>query len=110
MENVYAIKTRRRRNKRMIHVVGIQVEKIQSYIFQRLDDLRSGMQNDAKALTTILDASENVSANIMRKIVSEYEIDKKILKASGKIIFVTSLVLNSNMIFNYLFKSSYMPI
>lgn len=75
----------------MIHVVGIQVEKIQSYIFQRLDDLRSGMQNDAKALTTILDASENVSANIMRKIVSEYEIDKKILKASGKIIFVTSL-------------------
>lgn len=92
----------------MIHVVGIQVEKIQSYIFQRLDDLRSGMQNDAKALTTIVDASENVSANIMSEIVSGYAIDKKILKASGKIIFVTSLSeKDCSDIFKKLFEWAY---
>lgn len=92
----------------MIHVVGIQVEKIQSYIFQRLDDLRSGMQNDAKALATIVDASENVSANIMSEIVSVYAIDKKILKASGKIIFVTSLSeKDCSDIFKKLFEWAY---
>lgn len=94
----------------MVYVVGIEVEKIQSYIFQRFDDLKSSSQHDNKELLTIMESSKRVSQDIMGEIKTKYMVKKDdiIMESSGKIIFITKLSeKESRCRFNELFKSTY---
>lgn len=99
-------------------IVAISVDKIQKYIYQRIDDMTSQGLNDNNTLSSILLASKEVKDEILKKIKiffekKEYkiEIEEFILEVSGKYIFKVNLNEdNENMLKNCLkslFKKIY---
>lgn len=86
------------KGRRMVKMNGIiiVVEKIQRYIYHRIDERRMEYQHDAKTLREIVSASNAVSKEILEKIAEKFEVDENnaelvLLWLSGKVIFFTDL-------------------
>lgn len=79
-----------------MYTVIIMVEKIQRYIYQRIDDRRSQMQHDAGTLSRIISASNSVSEDILEKIRTIFKTkeEDELLWVSGKVIFRTDMLVN----------------
>lgn len=76
--------------------IMIVVEKIQRYIYQRMDERRAEWQHDEKTLQDIIWASNAVSEEILNKIKEKFDVnekntDKVLLWVSGKVVFFTGL-------------------
>lgn len=71
-------------------IVAIKMEKVQKYIYQRVDDLRSNQQQDEKTLQHIMDASRETEEILQKRVKDRFEVEKYILNTSGKIIFRTN--------------------
>lgn len=74
----------------------IEVEKIQRYVYHRIDERRAEYQHDSKTLQEIVFSSGAVSKDILGKIEDKFEIYKKdsntvLLWISGKVIFFSNL-------------------
>lgn len=76
-----------------MYTVIIGIEKIQRYIYQRIDDRRVQMQHDSGTLSQIVLASNSVSEDILQKIETKFDIreEDKLVWVSGKVIFRTKL-------------------
>ena len=79
-----------------LKIVAISVDKIQRYVYQRIDDMTSQGLNDNNTLSEILLASKEVKEGILEEInkvfgnkgeENKIEIEEYILKISGKYIF-----------------------
>ncbi|BBM36943.1 Cas10/Cmr2 second palm domain-containing protein [Pseudoleptotrichia goodfellowii] len=70
-------------------LIAISVEKIQKYIYQRIDDMTSQGLNDEKTLSSICSASKTIADDILEVVSKKFEINKEdyILEVSGKYIF-----------------------
>lgn len=70
-------------------LIAISVEKIQKYIYQRIDDMTSQGLNDEKTLSLICSASKTIADDILEVVSKKFEINKEdyILEVSGKYIF-----------------------
>lgn len=76
--------------------VIIVVEKIQRYIYKRIDERLVEAQHDGKTLKDIVNASAVISENIFKKIEEKFSINtdkfnEVLLSVSGKTIFLTYL-------------------
>ena len=70
-------------------LIAISVEKIQKYIYQRIDDMTSQGLNDEKTLSSICSASKTIADDILEVVSKKFEINKEdyIVEVSGKYIF-----------------------
>lgn len=80
----------------MMNGVTIVVEKIQKYIYQRIDERRAENQHDNKTLQEIILASNSISKDILCKIKNVFQVDETnsdlvLLWVSGKVIFFSYL-------------------
>ena len=79
----------------MSNIVVIAIEKVQKYIFQKIDQ----SQTDEKTLKNIILASNYVATDILEEIENKFELEKdipmgegnKILWISGKVVFCSNL-------------------
>ena len=79
----------------MINIVVIAIEKVQKYIFQKIDQ----SQTDEKTLKNIILSSSYVATDILEEIENKFELEKdipmgegnKILWISGKVVFCSNL-------------------
>ena len=79
----------------MINIVVIAIEKVQKYIFQKIDQ----SQTDEKTLKNIILASGYVATDILEEIENKFDLEKnismgegnKILWISGKVVFCSNL-------------------
>ena len=79
----------------MSNIVVIAIEKVQKYIFQKIDQ----SQTDEKTLKNIILASSYVATDILEEIENKFELEKdipmgegnKILWISGKVVFCSNL-------------------
>ena len=83
-------------------IVAISVDKIQKYIYQRIDDMTSQELNDSNTLSSILWASKEVKKGILKEIENGFkeeniEIEEYILKISGKYIFKVNIEENQEV-------------
>lgn len=79
----------------MSNIVVIAIEKVQKYIFQKIDQSHT----DEKTLKNIILASSYVATDILEEIENKFELEKdipmgegnKILWISGKVVFCSNL-------------------
>ena len=79
----------------MSNIVVIAIEKVQKYIFQKIDQ----SQTDEKTLKNIILSSSYVATDILEEIENKFELEKdipmgegnKILWISGKVVFCSNL-------------------
>ena len=80
----------------MSNIVVIAIEKVQKYIFQKIDQ----SQTDEKTLKNIILASSYVATDILEEIENKFDLEKnvsmgegnKILWISGKVVFCSNLL------------------
>ncbi|MDO4766018.1 MAG: hypothetical protein Q4A29_08150 [Eubacteriales bacterium] len=83
----------------MKELIAIKVDKIQKFIYQRMDDRRADWQHDSKSLQTIVRASNHVANDILNDIEVKFQgkIESKYLWISGKAIFSVKDVENEDI-------------
>jgi len=63
----------------MINIVVIAIEKVQKYIFQKIDQ----SQTDEKTLKNIILSSSYVATDILEEIENKFELEKDIPMGEG---------------------------
>lgn len=73
-------------------IVGIIAEKVQRYIYQRIDDLKAKQLHDGKTLSEIIRSSNEVRSSLLEIVERVFQVSDRdfILNTSGKMIFRTS--------------------
>ncbi|MBC2576292.1 hypothetical protein [Peptostreptococcus canis] len=60
----------------MMNGITIVVEKIQKYIYQRIDERHAENQHDSKTLQEIVLASNSISKDILHKIKNVFQVNE----------------------------------